>query len=356
MSAPLVGVGALSAAFAGWGLLFQRTHSYQRTQALRKLSKSFQPPPVQGVYMNRPTAEKEIEEYLSSHPSEGYVVATSPKGSGKSTVLNHVLRGRVGVLLVRITPADVDMIKAIVRALNVNPDFLEGSEHDFVLELCRAFKEQHSSYPVIVLDMEGDYAPDWVAAAAKALGHMQKFLTSDNAAAHSISDISAMAVASCVVADPRASFVYVPELSHVDARVMLESFIATAAARSIDISNLVSRVGGNPAVLKRLWRSPARLETEEMTARVEVNRLVTIHPSHKIALFELAKRPFHEGMKQIDFEKLAKGTLDYSGKISEQYNRVIHINLQNLHVVFHKFTSFRMTQELMRDENVTVES
>ena len=160
---------------------------------------------------------------------------------------------------------------------------------------------------------------------------MQKFLTSDNAAAHSISDISAIAVASCV-ADPRALFVYVPEHSHVDARVMLESFITGATPDRMYISNLVSRVGGNLAVLKRLWRYPARLETEEMTARVEeVNRFVTNHPSHKNALFELAKRPFYQGMKQTDYEKLANGTLG-SGKVLEQY-RVIHINLQNLHVV-----------------------
>lgn len=84
------------------------------------------------------------------------MVATSPKGSGKSTALNHVLQGRVGVLHVRITPADVDMMKAIVRSLQVHPEFLECSEHDFVLEVCRPFKEQHSSYPVVVLDMEGD--------------------------------------------------------------------------------------------------------------------------------------------------------------------------------------------------------
>ena len=94
--------------------------------------------------------------------------------------------------------------------------------------------------------MEGDCAPGCVAAAAaKALGHIQKFLTSDNAA---------IAVATCVVADPRAIFVHVPELSHVDARVMLESFITGATPDRMYISNLVSRVGGNPAVLKRLCK------------------------------------------------------------------------------------------------------
>ena len=127
--------------------------------------------------------------------------------------------------------------------------------------------------------MEGDYDPDRVVAAAKALGHVQKFLTSDNAAAFSISDVSAIAVASSV-ADPRASFVHVPELSPVGAKAMLESIMAGVVTEGsscdvdVDISALVTKVGGNPAVLQRLWESLSRTEAEERASYVVIKRLI----------------------------------------------------------------------------------
>ena len=59
-------------------------------------------------------------------------------------------------------------------------------------------------------------------------------------------------------------------------------------------------------------------------------------------------------MKQEEFDELSTGTLD-SRDNSQQY-RVFHINLQNVHFVFHAFASFRMTQALLREEEADTET
>jgi hypothetical protein len=111
-----------------------------------------------------------------------------------------------------------DIEKLVVQALGVSDgDPVDGDRLGFIKEVCGRFAKEHSGrLPVFVINVEGDRT-DVVTSLAKQLGHFQKALSSDSDAAFTISDISAIALASGMTYDPRAKFVNIPGLTREQA-------------------------------------------------------------------------------------------------------------------------------------------
>mmetsp|Transcript_34276 Transcript_34276/g.80879 ORF Transcript_34276/g.80879 Transcript_34276/m.80879 type:complete len:239 (+) Transcript_34276:260-976(+) len=73
-------------------------------------------PSVEGVYVLRVPAEREVQQYLASAPAQMLLVV-GPKGSGKSTPVQHALAGRPGTVAIEFSDDMVatQMYRAIAK-------------------------------------------------------------------------------------------------------------------------------------------------------------------------------------------------------------------------------------------------
>jgi hypothetical protein len=126
--------------------------------ALEKLSATCSPARrLRGDYIPREKAEADLRKYLAIASNSGYLVVTAPIGSGKTTVIHHVLAegGRTGVLLVNVKTKDAhpDIETLVVQALGIpSGDPLGGDRMSFIMEVSARYRKEHGGIqPVYVL-------------------------------------------------------------------------------------------------------------------------------------------------------------------------------------------------------------
>jgi hypothetical protein len=324
-----------------------------------KLSTTFTPVALDGVYIPRADAESSVRAYIHSAPPSNYLVVTAPLGSGKSTVVDHALAGRVGVLHVLLqNDTEVPDVYAITaEALGADVSCIDGSPKDFVADACAAFVEYHGQPPVIVFEVEGEWGASLIGSTAKRLGHVQKALSSDLRVAHTISDIAAIAVAAGMGNDPRAEFVNIRGLTTDEAVLLLEPFAHRLQEKGVLVKEVVEQIGGNPAWLMAVGRDldPRGVIAKMLAdAEAEVKSYVNAHPAHKEALRQLLLKPFDEGMPVYEFEDVVEAEMkklnlsDIAATVqsASQSSRVIQKNLQTAHIVVHNFPQYRVGQRL----------
>jgi hypothetical protein len=341
---------------------YEKSHRKQLDVALRKLSTTFTAVALDGGYIPRTDAENSIHHYIGSAPPSNYLVVTAPEGCGKTTVIHHALAGRAGVVVVKVeAKSDVpDIAQLLVMALGVyDGKVVDGGAEEFVVEVCNRFASEHDGLkPVFVLKIEGDgQDAESTASLANQLGHLQKALSSDLRVAHTIADISAIAVAAGMGNDPRAEFVNICGLTTDEAVLRLEPFAHRLQEKDVLVKKVVEQIGGNPASLRAVGGNlDPRGVIAKMLARAEaeVKSYARAHPAHKEALRQLLLKPFDEGMLVYEFEDIVRAetkrlnlsAVAATAQSASQSSRVIHKNLQNAHIVIHNFPQYRVGQRL----------
>ena len=327
--------------------------------AVKVLSIVFKAPRrLEEEYIPREKAEESIRKYIDK--GRYYLVVSAPKGSGKTTIIHHVLeeRGSDGVLLVKVENKDgmPDIEKLVVQALGVSDGkVVGGSPMGFVVEVFKRFAEEHDGRKgLIVINVEGDRTTtEEIGSLAKQLGHFQKTLFELDAAL-TIADISAITLASGMTHDPRAIFVDIPCLTTEQALCMLSPYAQELQKQSILVKDVVSKIGGNPAWLFNVVCSsePQRaIDKVVSNARAQVESLVRKHPEYKKTLEKLAAKGDQDaaeaGMLESDFNRLLRSEVSwwewcFGGSdepndvisVSQKY-RVVHLDLETGRVIFH---------------------
>jgi hypothetical protein len=351
-------------------LAYQSSHQRQLDVALAKLSKPFEPPvALDGPYIPRVDAEAAIQTYIRDDKFDiVYLVVSGPKGSGKSTVINRQLAGRLGVFHIKIEVkgAVPDIAQLLAKALGTEDlSGLQGSPDMFIVEVCREFHKKHGKWPIIVFNVQGDRPnPEDLATLSKQLGHFQKYLSCDECVARTIADISAIAIAAGMLHDAnRARFVAVPELSPDQALEMLASYSHSLQQHGVLVTDVVRQIGGNPQQLQYVASdgAPAAAITAILDdAEDDVKSYLDAHPTHHAALRQLLLKLYDVGMRKVDFDDIvraetkklpaaaAAAAVADPGVQSVSNNfRVIHKNLQSKHVVFHTYPHYIVAEKIL---------
>jgi hypothetical protein len=340
------------------------SHQRQSDVAMAKLSKPFKPAAIDGPYIPRDDSEAAILAYIDDVDFKGYLDVTAPKGSGKSTIINRQLTGRIGVVHVKVEDkvAVPDIAQLLAAELGANLSHLQGSPSQFILEVCREFHKKHGQLPIIVFNVEGDRTnTEDVASLSKQLGHLQKYLSCDERVARTIADISSIAIAAGMNHDPRAKYIVVAELSPEQAVAMLARYSQRLQQHGVLVTEVVRQIGGNPAVLEHVATAeqPAAAITSILDdAEQQVNSHLYAHPTHREALRQLLLKPYDAGMREVDFDAVvraeeqklmlpAAAVADPGVQSVSNNFRVIHKNLQSKHVVFHTYPHYTVAKKIL---------
>ena len=115
--------------------------------------------PILDGYVSRPALESRIlKVYNSSRESDSYTVIVGSKGTGKSSLVAHVLNGKVGVLHFEVSEADTE--KSILRrVLRRSGEEVEDNVSDLTLSVLypvfkQAAKEGGGRRITIVFEIE----------------------------------------------------------------------------------------------------------------------------------------------------------------------------------------------------------
>jgi energy-coupling factor transporter ATP-binding protein EcfA2 len=162
------------------------------------------PPPESLQFIHRPRIEKKIVDFVSLPFPTGFMVVVGPRGSGKSTAVQNVLRGnRSKVVYVTLTsdmPRIGDRIKAelpISREVN-----------DLAAYFRPFANTKGAAKPVLVVEVDSQVSGDYVKVQSQEL----KRLTADLRLVHGILILSDANAALKLNPDPaRQTFLWVDE-------------------------------------------------------------------------------------------------------------------------------------------------
>jgi len=231
---------------------------------------------------------------------------------GKTSVLEHVLAQksqngapRKGVVVVRLdTAKGID--KEVAKAFGGSPDSLRDSRA-FVIELCEKFYTEHHYRPVIVFTTTGNNKI--VGNDALALAAAIREYSCETHAAVCIANLHDLETAQSFPRDGRTQFVNVSELTREQAEKFLgESLVAELAQKGVTVDQIVSGIGGNPALLNELRYTEdpvAYLRGTVQQASAELQEAIDKHPEHTAGMAALSKAPFETGLSLQDYSAAA---------------------------------------------------
>ncbi|GAB5354023.1 hypothetical protein AAMO2058_000084200 [Amorphochlora amoebiformis] len=348
------------------------THADEVKRALKRLRKGTKSECKKRIY-GRKACQETVRKYLNEKEPNYYVVVSSPKGIGKSTIINHVLCSEervVGVFHAVVDGTENSIDDSIAQSLGASLERIETRSSEFNREVLQLFQETHNILPVLILDIRSFQGLTREERQEKVfqVGQVMKYYTSDTNSALCIADMSSI-TASEFQQDPRVRFVYVPELNEKETHLFLNhEFQKELDSIDVPVENVFQSVGGNCALLQNLIRPytdgaslEERIDVVLRAAKMQVEGYLDEYPAHRQALAALVDAGYedtNEGSMDTGLylniirRDLKEGQFVDADTLQSASSKhaVFYLDRQSNTVVFHTRSHYQMAKAIVKHQ------